>query len=220
MPYPDYTKEDIAEFRKRNLMLTWGMAPWDCIKLMKKDHEEANRKEEAKEERIESNEPDKKVEEKASKSDILEYVATVKVSATNRFVASEHIQAANIGYVGDNFKRLFLNKIEEDVPAAELVISKLKKTSLNDPIMTELGEKKKVFLAHFIELLEKQSKGQSDPLIVNGYANIVYIQDEKGNFWAVGARWHVDCLGWIINASSVATPWGWDAGSQVLSQVS
>ncbi len=46
MPYPEYIKEEITEFRKKNPKLTWGMAPWDCIKLMKKEYEEANRSEE------------------------------------------------------------------------------------------------------------------------------------------------------------------------------
>lgn len=115
-------------------------------------------------------------------SDLLKRVSTVSVRATNRFVASDHIQSANIGYMSDNFKRLFLNKVEENILDAELVVSELKKASLDAPIMTELGERKKIALAHFFELLEKQSKGQAGLLLTNGYAIIGYVQDDEGNF--------------------------------------
>lgn len=144
-------------------------------------------------------------------------VAEVAVSATNRFVASDHIKAANVGWMSDNFKRLFLNKVEENIPDAELVVSELKKASLDAPIMTELGERKKIALAHFFELLEKQSKGQAGLLLTNGYAIIGYIQDEEENFWAVNAHWRSDYRYWDVYAISVGCLDEWNAGRQVLS---
>lgn len=152
--------------------------------------------------------------------DATKRVSTVSVSATNQFIASDHIQSANIGWMNDNFEHLFLNKVEENVPAAELKISRLIKASPDALVMTELGEKKKIALAHFFQLLEKQANGQSGPLLINGYANIAYVPDEEGNFWAVSAYWFSYYRYWNVHANSVDCPDEWDEGSQVLSQVS
>lgn len=150
------------------------------------------------------------------KDDLLRRITEVAVSATKKFIAKDHIKSVNVGYMNDNFK-LFLNKIEEDVPNAELVISELKKASLDAPIMTELGSKKRIFLAHFFELLEHQSKGQAGPLLTNGYAIVGYVQDDEGNFWAVDARWDSIYRCWCVYAYSVDSPAEWRAGYRVLS---
>ncbi len=151
---------------------------------------------------------------------VLREISRVSVRATKRFVASDHIQSANIGFMNEEFKYLFLNKVEKDVPAAELAISKLTKASIDTPLMAELGEKKRLSLAHFFQLLEKQAKGQSGALLTNGYSNIVYIQDEEGNFWAVVAGWNSIYCYWDVSANSVEFPVDWNAGNQVFSQVS
>lgn len=152
-------------------------------------------------------------------SDLLKRVAYVSVSATRKFVPKDHIKSANVVFVNNNFKSLFLNKVEENVPAGKLVVSELKKASLDAPIMRELGERKKVFLAHFFELLERQSKGQPGILPAKGHSIIGYIPDDEGNPWAMRACWF-DCHhGWHVNIYSTRPgfPGEWGAGDQVLS---
>ena len=123
-----------------------------------------------------------------------------------------------IYWIGDNFKKNFLKKIEVDVEKAELHRYSLLISSLDPDIMTELGEERRVTkLAHFWAMLEKQPRGESGPLLVNGYANIAYVEDENGVVWAVGAGWHSG-LGWGVGARSVGCPDGWRADSQVFSR--
>lgn len=149
--------------------------------------------------------------------DLLKRLTEVSVSATEKFVARDHIKSANIGWMGSNFKKLFLDKIEEKVSAGELVISELKKDSLGAPIMSELGDKVETKLFHLIELIERQSNGQKETLLVNGYANVAYIKDDEGIFWAVCASWSDYYRYWDVEAFSVEDPDRWDAGGQVLS---
>ena len=146
--------------------------------------------------------------------------ADVSVDATQRFVANDRLGAANIGWTNDAFKRLFLNKVEANVPAAKLSVHCLEEDSLDSPILAELGDKAEIFLAYFFQLLEKQSKGQAGRLLTNGYANIAYIRDAEGILWAVDASWDVGDRYWSVDASSVGSPGGWFRGYQVISQVS
>jgi len=153
-------------------------------------------------------------------SDLLKQVAQVSVSATRKFIASAHIQSANIVWMSENFQRLFLNKkVEEDVPAGKLVVSKLQKASTDASIMAELGAATEIQLAHFFQKLEGQSNGQAGPLLTNGYAIIAYIIGSDENFWAVGAHWYAGRRGWYVCASSVDDQDEWHEGLQILSQV-
>lgn len=128
-------------------------------------------------------------------------------------------------YLWKNFQNNFLGKIEEDVPAATIAVHRLEKSSRDQGIMAELGidlETKKgvIKLAHFFELIKAQANGQEGQLLVNGYANIAYIEDENGKLWAVSADWGSDGRGWDVYASSVEDPREWRDGGRVLSQVS
>src|SRR3989338_5086422 len=55
---------------------------------------------------------------------LLWYVATVKIPATSRFVTKDHFTTSNkemkIAYLGDNFQRHFLSKVEESQAETEL----------------------------------------------------------------------------------------------------
>ena len=138
-------------------------------------------------------------------------------SAAKKFVLADHVKPANIGWMGENFKRLFLRKVEEDVPKATLTVSKLTNASLDAPILTELGDRAESKLAWLFELIEKQSKGEDGILLTNGYANIFYVLDADGNLWAVYAYWYSDCRDWSVEAYSVERPDRWNAGNQVFS---
>jgi hypothetical protein len=96
-------------------------------------------------------------------------------------------------------------------------VHRLERDSLDAPILTELGSHVETKLAHFFELLKTQSKGESDTLLTNGYANIAYIKGNDGNFWAVRAYWYSGLGYWHVRANSVDYPYRWPAGSLVLS---
>ncbi|MDD3531354.1 MAG: hypothetical protein PHV99_02070 [Candidatus Pacebacteria bacterium] len=154
---------------------------------------------------------------------ILSLVTTVKVSAVDRFIVAEKFRigetdGVKIGWVGQNFKDIFLGKTEEDVPEATLRIHQLEQASLDAPITGELGDTAKTFLANLWELLRRQGHGQEGKLLVNGYANIFYIRDANNGLWAVNASWHADNGYWDVEADSVTDPNGWRAGSQVVSR--
>jgi hypothetical protein len=83
--------------------------------------------------------------------------------------------------------------------------------------MGELGETARTKLAQFWEQMKKQGQGQKGALLVNGHANIAYIDDENGTLWAVDAHW-LSSSGWFVEADSVAGPGWWDAGHQVVSR--
>lgn len=151
-------------------------------------------------------------------SDLLRKLATAEVVGVARFVAIEHLKTANVGWMGDNFKKFFLGKVEESVGSDVIVVHRLEKDSRDAPIMTELGDRVEIKLAQFFGLLEKQSKDEAGPLLVNGYSNIAYITGSDGNLWAVGASWYSGNGYWIVGAYSVESPFGWRAGGQVLSR--
>jgi len=65
-------------------------------------------------------------------------------------------------------------------------------------------------------LMAEQGNGEDGILLTNGYANIFYIRDIKGVFWAVDCDWSGD--GWSVDASSVGSPSGWGGGNQVFSR--
>jgi len=142
----------------------------------------------------------------------------VPVPGVQYFVAKDHLKAANVGWTGDNFKRLFLNNVEENVHEAKLTVSRLERASLDASILTELGDKAEVKLSCLFDLLKKQSKGEDGVLLANGYANIFYIRDADGNLWAVYADWDSGDHCWGVEAYSVESPFGWRDGDHVFSR--
>jgi len=150
---------------------------------------------------------------------ILKPATIIPVSAVRRFVAREHLVTANVGWTGENFKRLFLDKVEGDVPAGRIAVQTLVKGSLDFEIEAALGRARRVVrLAHFFQLLKKQAKGQAGPLLTSGAANLAYDICNDRNVWAVDADWVSVGRYWYVEASSVGHPNEWSAGSRVLSQ--
>lgn len=160
-----------------------------------------------------------KLWQKGVEFQLLRLVTTVSVDEAKRFVASERLQAANVGWTGENFKRLFLDKIEKNVPDGQIAIHSLVKGSLDPEIMVELGRARRVIrLAHFFQMLERQAKGQAGPLLTSGAVNVAYCVGNDGNVWAVYADWDSVDRYWYVVASSIGYPYEWHAGYQVLSQ--
>ena len=152
---------------------------------------------------------------------VLKLVASgIQATGTKYFAADKaSLKEVNIGWTGSNFDQHFFDKVEENIPDATLAIHRLETGSLDAQIRKELGqEREEIALAHFFDLLKKQSKGQTGNMLVNGYANIAYIRDKDGNLWAVGAYWLSVDHYWDIDARSVEDPNGWDTGRQVVSR--
>lgn len=160
---------------------------------------------------------------------ILKLVSTVVVSATtSKFVAKEKFVVntkrnapVKISAVWDNFTSWFLSgdsKIEDPISEQTLRYNKLRKSSVDGPIITELGgeEKSETTLAEMFSLMEKQKNGEDGVLLNKGYANIFYIRDQNSVLRAVHVRW---CDGgWFVLADSVEDPNGWSVGCQVFSR--
>lgn len=150
---------------------------------------------------------------------LLVKVAEVQVVALSRFCAKDYLKSCNVGWTGDNFRKLFLGDVEENVADTTVAIHRLEQASLDPPIMAQLADRAELKLTHFFELLKKQSKGESGVLLTNGYANVAYIKGNDGNLWAVSACWRSYCgYYWNVEANSVGDPYRWDDGYQILSR--
>lgn len=162
-------------------------------------------------------------------TNLLELVSAVGVAATmSKFIAKEkfvcdtgHKAKVKISYLGDNFRTWFLSgdgKTEDPISEQTLCYAKLRKASVDGPIIEELGGEAKVetTLSEMFSLMEKQKNGEDGVLLNNGYANIFYIKDQNGVLRAVRVRWFGD--GWLVRAFSVEIPLEWSADHRVFSR--
>lgn len=162
---------------------------------------------------------------KAAVSDLLSLVTTIVLPAQPTFIAKDHFVVdtsekapVKIWAFGDNFKSWFLGATEKPTKEARIVVHKLLKDSRDPAILEDLGDKAKTTLSQFYAALKAQASGESGPLLVNGYANIFYIEDVNGSVRAVDAYWLAGNGGWDVFARGVVGPDSWGAGSQVVSR--
>ncbi len=153
---------------------------------------------------------------------LLEFLFSFNAKAVERFVAKEKFvegkttDDVSISWLGENFKKNFLGKIERNVKPAELKVQKLLETATDLPqedepgIIPELAGKHRTFLAHFFQLLAYKQQQQDYSWLIG------YICDENGVLWTVFAHWRGD--GWNVEAYSVGRPSRWVAGHRVLSR--
>ena len=161
----------------------------------------------------------------AAKDVLLKLVSTVSLLAIKEFSAQAHFQVGEtegvkVGWLGDNFKRVFGDKVEKNAAGATLKIHTLLKGSTDTLIIAELGGEAvaETTLAQMWEMLKAQGRGQKGKLLVNGYANIFYIRDAQGTLWAVRCGWRSDYAAWDVLADPVTRPNGWGGGVQVVSR--
>ncbi len=163
------------------------------------------------------------------RANLLELVSTVIVPATSgQFVAKEkfvrgtgHKAKVKISYLGNDFTEWFLSgdgKTEGSITETTLCYAKLRKASVDTPIINELGgeEKSETTLTEMFSLMEKQKDGESGALLNNGWANIFYIRDQNGVLRTVGVFWRG--AGWFVRAFPVEYPDRWLGGNQVFSR--
>lgn len=112
--------------------------------------------------------------------------------------------------IWDDFKKRFFDKIEN--PCGEVSYRKYKLLQIapDGPIIAELGGEAKVAGTIYaaVSLFKRQGRGQAGFLQTNGYANIFYVKDAKGELCAIRTGWAED--GWVIDAISVADPLAWN----------
>jgi hypothetical protein len=156
---------------------------------------------------------------------LLTHVKTIEQPKTSLFNASQFFvegkQPDGIKFwLGYNFKEHFLKGNKIVVPDGSIHVYRLNENSVDAPIINKLGGEKQVetSLFHLAELIKKQAKGQEGDLLTNGYANIFYIRGFDGELWAVYCLWDSGAGGWDVDASPVAGPYGWGAGSRVFSR--
>jgi len=153
---------------------------------------------------------------------------TPVVSVTSKpFVARDHFivnigQTASIriSHIGGNFRRWFLNKIEEPFATNVVRGSKLCRASKDGPIIAELGGEKEAVttLTEIFACLEFQAEGKGKPLLTDGSANIFYVRDANNMLRAACILWRNG--GWSVNAWTIDASSKWSAGSLVFSRIS
>lgn len=163
---------------------------------------------------------------KSPKLLVLEFVGTVSVPATtSKFVAHDNFKLKQDGgicsHLDENFKSWFLEgdgKTKDPISEQTLRYHKLRKSSVDGPIIAELGgeEKSETTLTEMFSLMEKQKNGEDGVLLNNGYANIFYIKDISGVLRTVDVYWFDDS--WDVSADAIEYPDGWFASYQVFSR--
>ncbi len=155
-----------------------------------------------------------------------EIVSTVALPATTeKFVVKDNFKVdvsnkakIKISYLSGYFKDHFMDKIEEPFVGSTMYGRKLKKGSVNGPILSELGGKKKsaTTLHEIFAMMESYSNGKVGELIDNGNTNIFYVYDITGTLCAVCVYWNG--ASWFVDARSVDDSRGCLAGSRVFSR--
>ena len=157
------------------------------------------------------------------RSSLLKPLGTVPVPYVHKFVARRNFivdtsagASPKISYLSDNFPGWFGDKVEK-VPSGTLQYAELLKSSVDGPILAELGNTAEVTLANIFALMERQPNGEkAGALFTNGRANIFYVKDVGGTLRAVDVYWRGD--GWDVNAYSVSSPDRWRDGNRVFSR--
>ena len=167
-------------------------------------------------------------EQAASKLLMPDSDRTIVVSVTTKpFVARDHFivnisqtASVRVSQLGGNFRRWFLNKIEEPFATNILRGYKLCKPSKDGPIIAELGGEKKaeITLTEIFACIELQADGKRKPLLTNGYANVFYVRDSDNLLRAVCILWNNG--GWSVDAWAIDASSKWTGGSLVFSRIS
>lgn len=150
-------------------------------------------------------------------------IGTVPVQGMQRFVPAHNFRESTardarvkIVWLGSNFRRHFLGKIEEHVRPAEIGVHRLRKSARDSSIIAEIGERHETQLAHLWRMLTHQPNGERGPLATNAVPNVFYMRDGRSMLWAVDVLW--SGAGWEIGASAIDDPRPWRAGRQIMSR--
>ena len=129
---------------------------------------------------------------------LLKHVRTVPVPVQTTVTDEEYFQEAGVVSMGFNFKAQFLGLEIGTTELVELTIHELTESSLDAPILAELGDKAELTVFQFKTFLAANRKSQE--------WFVLYLKGKDGNLWAVCASWSADSDGWNVYASSVDVP--------------
>jgi len=138
----------------------------------------------------------------------------IVVPAIGKFVAKDNFVVntgkktkVKIPYLGNNFQKWFLDKVEEDVPETTLSSRRVLKWLEDKEIIAGVGGEilAETRLTQVFYLISQQSNGEEGVLLANGYANIFYVRDVDSLLRPVGVFWDGD--GWGVDAYSVGVGW-------------
>ena len=158
--------------------------------------------------------------DRGASSALLDFVTSIAVPGIERFSAADNFQEhqpplqLQIAWLGDNFRKHFLNNIEVHVPAGTLDVYRLRRPAHDDNIAAAVGGQREAKLYDVWTLINCQSQGKIDLLLTDGTPNFFYVRDSAGAIWAVDAVW--GGAGWEIGASPLQDPRPWGRGRQVI----
>ncbi|MFH0891533.1 MAG: hypothetical protein V1867_02005 [Candidatus Falkowbacteria bacterium] len=151
---------------------------------------------------------------------LLDPIGTLIIAPTTKlFVARDHFventgskAKVKIAYLDGGFQNGFIGKTEGPFGGSELRYGKLRRSSIDIPIINELGgeDKAETTLTELWGALLKQPHGEKGSLHTNGYVNIFYIRNKSGVLRAVYTNWRND--GWNLYANSIEDTRVWHAG--------
>jgi len=141
----------------------------------------------------------------------------------NEFVAKDFFVVntaenapVKISYVGGNFEKRYLGKIEKPSSGSTLAGRQLTKNTFDEKIITEIGGEIKVetTLYEVYTSMAKHPNGPDSGCGKLGVWNIFYVRDINGVLGAVDVYWHGD--GWSVSAFKLECEW--NAGNTVFSR--
>jgi hypothetical protein len=145
------------------------------------------------------------------KSSILsEVISSVVIPADNeKFIVKDRFSKEIFSYLGSNFKKWFIDKIEDKFSDSTIYFRNLKENSIDKNILNELNDKLETTLREVYFIIDN---GELDKK--KWY--LFYIPDVNGILRAVGVHW--DGRGWRAGADSVGDPRAWSAGFVIASR--
>jgi len=162
-------------------------------------------------------------EDRTDSLGLTRFIGAAAIPGTPRFMPAQHFRESlartapvKILWIGRNFRRHFLGKVEDNVGPTEIGVHRLRRPARDQAIIAAIGERHETRLAHLWWLLSRQPNGESGPLALGGVPNVFYIRGMNGRLWAVDAVW--SGAGWEIGASALDDPRPWGAGRQIMSR--
>lgn len=112
-----------------------------------------------------------------------------------------------ISHMSEDFKSLFVDGVAEDTEATTLNIHQLQQSSLDAPILAELGDRVPIKRGQLYEYLRTASRE---------VWHVAYLVGNDGNLWAVYFRWGGG--GWRLLVCSVESSDEWREGRRFVSR--
>lgn len=157
---------------------------------------------------------------------IIHWFGTTETSATTENFAAKNkfrkdSKEVKFYEIWEYFAKRFLagnGKIEEPLNGQELRYGNLTKSSVDGPIIEELGgeAKAETTLTELWDLLKKQANGEEGDLMTGDCSNIFYIRDITGALISVRLDWGGG--GWEVYADRIDAPESWPAGTRIFSR--